>query len=296
VNPEKKDRVIKKFKSYAKFGGYRLKRGFERFDYEVNGVRLELYKRKGSEPKKLIYILHGGGFIMGLMNLYRNLHSAYSDAAGGAAVALIDYRTAPEFKYPAAHEDAEAGFKFLTGLGYDACDIILVGDSAGGNLVLSLLLKFRDEGKAMPAAAVLISPWTDLLAAGASYRTNYNRDVLFGRKGSVPDDSKIQKLLNSGVFSYAEGADRSDPYLSPVYGEYRGMPPVLMTAGSHEMPLDDTLTVYKKITEAGGGAELIIGEGMFHVYPLFYKFSPTARKSFDKILGFLNLHTKENTK
>lgn len=291
MNPEGKDRVVKKVKFYAKLGPYMLKRDFERVDYDANGVPLEIHKRKGTEPEKLVFIIHGGVFIMGLFNTYRNLHSVYSDAANGAAVANIDYRTAPDHKYPAAHDDVMTGWEFLLGLGYKPCDIVLVGDSSGGNLALSLLLKLRDQGRPLPAAAVLISPWTDLMATGASYKSNYNRDAFFGRKGSVLDDEKIRQLLASGVYAYAADADRSDPYLSPVLGLYHDMPPILMTAGSHEMVLDDTLAVAEKIKAAGGNVKVIIGEGMFHVYPLFYKFSPTAKETFNEILSFLKEHT-----
>ena len=299
LNPEKSDDSVKRIKLYekrAKLGVYKLKRGFERTDYEVNGVPLELYKRKGSESKKLIFIVHGGAFILGLINIYRNLHAKISDAANGAAVAVIDYRTAPDYLYPTAHDDVRAGWEFLKHLGYNPCDIVLMGDSSGGNLVLSLLLKLRDEDKAMPAAAVLISPWTDLLATGASYKSNYTCDAIFGRKKGVLDESIIQKLLESGIFAYAGSADRGDPYLSPVLGEYHGMPPMLMTAGSHEMLLDDTLTVSKKIKAAGGDVKVIVGEGMFHVYPLLHSISPTAKKTFNAILIFLREHTESEVR
>lgn len=294
INPVKKDRVLKKLKFYSrlgKLGPCKPKRGFERIVHSVNGVPLEVYKRKGSKPGKLIYIVHGGVFVMELINTYRSLHPAISNAANGAAVAAIDYRTAPEHIYPAAHDDVKAGWEYLKGLGYLPEDIILLGDSSGGNLILSLLLRLRDEGGPMPAAAVLMSPWTDLTAAGASYRKNYKQDIIFGQKRSDPDDATMQKLLECGVFSYAKDADRNDPYLSPVLGNYYGMPPILMTAGSDEMLLDDALTVAEKIKTAGGDIRVIVGEGMFHSYPLFFKLSPTAKDTFKEILSFIKEHT-----
>lgn len=295
MNPEKKDKAIKKLQLFAKLGKlqpYRLKPGYERTDYDAKGVPLEIYKRKCSESKKIIVIVHGGAFIMGLINTYRNLHPVINIAANDGAVAIIDYRIAPKHKYPAAHDDMRLGWEFLqNNLGYNPCDIVLMGDSSGGNLVLSLLLKLRDEGKSMPAAAIVVSPWADLLAAGASYKSNYNCDIIFGHKKSAPDEAKIKKLLECGVFSYADTADRRNPYLSPVLGDYHGMPPILMTVGSHEMLLDDTLRVAEKIKTAGGNVKVIIGEGMFHAYPLFYKISPTAKEAFKEILSFLNEHT-----
>lgn len=294
LNPYKKDRVITRLKLYSrlgKLGSHKPRRGFERLIHSVNGVPLELYKRKGEKSGKLVYCVHGGVFIMELINTYRSLHSVISNTANGAAYAAIDYRTAPEHKYPAAHDDVRAGWEYLQDLGYRPEDIVIIGDSSGGNLILSLLLKLRDEGSKMPAAAVLMSPWTDLCATGASYRKNYGLDAIFGRRGSVPDDAKINKILECGVFSYAQGADRSDPYLSPVLGEYHGMPPILMTAGSDEMLLDDALAVAKKIKAAGGSIRVIIGEGMFHAYPLFYKLSKTAKDTFEEILTFIKEHT-----
>jgi len=293
VNPEKKDRVIKRLKFISKLPRYRLRRGFVRTDYDANGVSLEIYQKKDGTPsKKLVFIIHGGGFIMGLCNLYRNLHAAYCNAANGAAVANIDYRTAPDYKYPAAHDDVTTAWEYILELGYEAGDVILVGDSAGGNLLLSLLLKLRDGNRPMPAAAVAISPWTDLAADGESYRGNYNADAMFGRKRSVLSEDRIEELLKCGMFSYSLGADISDPYLSPVLGEYHDMPPMLMTVGSHEMLYSDTATVADKIAAAGGNVRVIVGEGMFHVYPLFYKLSPTAKEAFDEILAFLGEHSR----
>jgi acetyl esterase/lipase len=294
MNPEKKDRAIKKIQFYTKLGmlvPHRLKRGYERARYDANGAPFYIYKKKGTTPKKLIYIVHGGAFILGLINTYRNLYLRVSRAANDAAVALIDYRLAPAYQYPAAHDDLRAGWELLQELGYEPRDIVLMGDSAGGNMVLSLLLRLRDEGKPLPAAAAVMSPWIDFLATGASYKGNYSRDALFGRKKSVPDEEKIKKLLAGGVFSYVGGADKRDPYLSPVLGDYHGMPPILMTAGSYEMLLDDTLTVAEKLKAAGGDVRVIIGAGMFHAYPLLYQVSPTAKETFKEILAFLKTHT-----
>ena len=296
MNPEKKDKVIKKVKLYGKLGRlqpHRLTHGFERAVYDVSGVSMDIYRRKGAQPKKAIYVVHGGVFILGLLNLWRNLHAKLSNAAHGAAVAVIDYRTAPEHKYPAAHDDVRAGWEFLLNLGYEPRDIVLMGDSSGGNLALSLMLTLRDEGKPMPAAAVLMSPWTDLLATGASYRQNYNRDVIFGRKKGVLDEGIMQRLLECGVFSYAHDADRSNPYLSPYYGQFHDFPPVLLTVGSHEMLLDDALRVAEKLKAAGVSVDVIVGEGMFHIYPLLHSLSPTGKYAFQKILAFLGVHLSE---
>ena len=295
INPEKKDRSIQRLLMASKLSDFLpiLYRGFERTVIDANGVEVEIYKPKNGTSKKLIYLVHGGAFIMNVVASYRDLHAALSKAGNDATVALVQYRTAPKHVYPAAHDDVMTAWNYLQGtLGYRAEDVVMIGDSAGGNLVLSTLLRLRNTHQAMPAAAVVISPWTDLLATGESYKKNYAVDVIFGKRRGRLDDGKIKKLLECGVYAYAQGADRSHPYLSPVYGEFDNLPPILMTVGSHEMLLDDTLRVAQKINLAGGQVEVEIGEGMFHVYPLFYRVSPTAHASFKKILAFLNQHTQ----
>ena len=117
--------------------------------------------------------------------------------------------------------------------------------------------------------------------------------MLFSATEKAADDGKIKKLLECGVYAYAQGADRRHPYLSPVYGEFDKLPPILMTVGSHEMLLDDTLRVAEKIRAVGGQVELEIGNEMFHVYPLFYRVSPAANQSFKKILSFIKKHTAD---
>jgi len=295
LNPEKKDRVIKKLKAAQKIGVKWATPNFKTTRHDLpDGGKYELAKPKKEKRQrnKLIMHIHGGVFIMGLTNIFRNLAPVYSKAADGAAVLTLDYRTAPAFTYPTAHDDMrQAWQEATTVLGYNPKDIVLVGDSAGANLILSLLLKLRNECLPLPAAAVTMSPWADLLATGNSYTANYKNDVMMGRKKSKLDlEENRQTLLNCGLFAYAKDADRADPYLSPLYGDYHNLPPILMTAGGHELLLDDTLTIAQKIKDAEGSVEVIIGEGMFHSYPLFRTLSTTAKKDFGRIKEFIKYH------
>lgn len=291
VNPDKNDHVIKSMKDFTKMGSFRMPKGYVMEKLSADGVPIELFKKKDENPEKLIYIIHGGAFIGGMSNMYRKNCLPYSKAGHGAAVVNIDYRTAPDHEYPAAHDDVMKGWDFILRMGYKPENIILVGDSAGGNLTLSLLLKLRDEGRAMPGAAVVMSPWADLTASGASYRKNYNVDPMFGVKKDVPSDEKIEKLLAADIYCYCKNADRRDPYVSPVFGDYHGMPPMFVCVGSTELLLDDSLTVVQKIKDAGGDVELQIGERMFHVYPMMHAVIPEAKKTWTEILEFISAHT-----
>jgi len=298
-NPERKDKVVKKMKFHymlaTRFLRHRVKKGYIKTIENADICPIEIYKQKNSTSKKVIYVVHGGGFIMGLINTYRNLVYPFSKATNDAIIALTDYRTAPKHQYPSAHDDVMSGYKYLLSIGYSPKDIIFFGDSSGGNLILSTLLKLKDEGAEMPKGAVVMSPWADLMASGKSYKDNYNKDAIFGRKHtkkSVSDEIKMERILASGLFSYANDADKSNKYLSPVYGEYDNMPPMLMIVGDSEMLLDDTLTIVKKIEDSGGEVELHIGQGMFHGYPLFYNVSKQAKIAFEKVLKFIKKHTE----
>jgi len=288
LNPERNSDVIKSTKKLEKLGAWVRPAGFvlEKHKIEHN-VHLEIFKRKGIAPRNLIYIIHGGGFLAGLSNWYREAYMKYFKAGYGAAVVNIDYRTAPAHKYPAAHEDAMNGWNFLMKQGYDPKHTVIVGDSAGGNLTLSLLLKLRNEGSPLPKAAVLMSPWADLSGSTESYRKNYKLDVLFGHDEGELTNEKIENLLKCDIYAYCGDADRKDPYLSPLFGDYHGMCPMHFSVGTNELLLDEVCRVAEKVQEAGVEAVLHKGEGMFHVYPLFYKFLPEAKTTFDEILDFI---------
>ena len=297
LNPKKKDRAIERLKSKRRFLYRKTSQSFNKAffylgetDGRIKGFpAIEIYTPKQKTSQKIVYFIHGGAFIAPLISIYRNLHKLLSKVCADASIAMIDYRTAPQYTYPAAHDDAMTGYNFLLDQGYQPKDIIIMGDSAGGNLTLSLLLKLRDLGKELPSAAITISAWTDLTASSLSYRNNYRKDGIFGKRGKgEPPLDKIDIILKSGVYSYAGEHDRTDPYLSPFFAKFHDLPPILMIAGEHELPLDDTLVVAEKIKNAGGKIEVIIGKQMFHDYPLIYSLSPIARQAFIEIEKFIS--------
>ena len=269
--------------------GTKVRKGFMRtVERTPDGVVFERYVPLKGDNGKLVLYLHGGGYSAGLSQAYRTQACDMSKAAGGAQCILIDYDLAPEHVWPTQHEQAYALWTdIVCNQGFAPKDIIVGGDSAGGNLTLSLMLRLRDEGKELPCALFLISPWTDMLASGKSYQANYGVDPMFGQKGVTLDESSRERLLASDMYLWCREADRKDPYVSPVYGDYHGFPPTLMTVGGDEILLDDTLTIADKLRKEGIEVEVISHEKMFHIYPLYYTLFPESKKAYKQILNYI---------
>ncbi|MFW6087299.1 MAG: alpha/beta hydrolase fold domain-containing protein, partial [Myxococcota bacterium] len=188
------------------------------------------------------------------------------------------YRLAPEHPYPAALHDAVAAFEHVRALRPDA-PIVVAGDSAGGGLVLSLSWALRERGRPLPAAAVALSPWTDLATTGASVRDNDRRDVWLSRRH-----------LEQWGRHYVGDADPTDPGLSPIHADPSGWPPLLLLAGDREVLLDDTLRVEAAARAAGVDVEVCIGRDMQHDWPLTMPWLDEAREAWKRIRTFLDRH------
>ena len=256
------------------------------------GSRYEVVRECGKgNASKAIYYIHGGAFVAPLNIFYRNLSSYFIKAANDAEVVLLDYSLAPEFCYPTQLDEAYDVWNEITDkLGYSPKDVLIGGDSAGGNIVLSLMLKLRDEGREMPLGAFCISPWADMTASGESYFKNYGRDVVFGQKGVKATDELRLRLIESTLFSPVGNIPlekRSESYISPVFGEYHGFPPMMFTVGEYEMLFSDTYDIAKKLEKENIQVELEIGKRMFHVYALLRNILPESRRSFKRILAFI---------
>ncbi|WP_322010285.1 alpha/beta hydrolase [Paraburkholderia sp. J12] len=226
------------------------------------------------EARTLLY-LHGGGYYFCSPQTHRAITFGLA-LRTGADVFSLDYRLAPEHPFPAAIDDALAAYRQLVASGRRPESIVIAGDSAGGGLALATLVALRDLGDALPAGAVLYSPWTDLASTGASIRTNDGRDPMFC--GEV--FARVAPLYL--------GAERAThPYASPVYADLHGLPPLFMRAGSTETLLDDTLRVAARARAAGVSVECEIGSGLPHVWPIFAPFLPEARRALDDTARFV---------
>ena len=189
----------------------------------------------------------------------------------------MDYRLAPEHPFPAALEDAVAAYRWLLADGADSRRIAVMGDSAGGNLAFAMLLKARDEGLPLPAAAVGLSPWLDLALASPSFRLNAEADPIL----NADEAPKF-------VEYYLAGADPRMPYASPLYGDPAGLPPTLLQVGSDEILRDDSVRMAEKLRAAGCHVELEVWPRMPHVWHLFAPVLPEARRAIERIGTFLD--------
>jgi epsilon-lactone hydrolase len=225
-----------------------------------------------ADSKNVILYFHGGGYIVGSRTTHRSMVRQLCKEANCRAL-LIDYRLAPEHPFPAALDDAYLVYDWLMAQGYGAENIFIAGDSAGAGLTLACLLKLRDEKKPLPRAAGIFSPWTDLTASGDSVKTRDARDpMLSGSK--IPDAAEI----------YAAGEDLTHPYISPLFADLTGLPPLFVQVGTEEVLFDDADRLVKKAKEAGVQAELEIWQGMPHVHQIAHKLVPEARQAL-KTMG-----------
>lgn len=232
-----------------------------------------IYVNRAHMKKYIILYCHGGGYSTGSCVYARTLTTKLATTTS-MDVLSFDYRLAPEHPYPAATEDAMQVWNHLMLLGYGARDIILAGDSAGGNLVLSLMLRLKQENRLLPRGAVLMSPWTDLTSSGKSHVAK----------------ASIDPVLNAGylqemITNYAPGRDLTNPLISPLFGNFEGFPPVYIQVGSNEILLDDSNMLYKKLLKANVSVKLDLFKGMWHVFQM----SPfkTAYEAMDKNAEFI---------
>jgi acetyl esterase/lipase len=224
----------------------------------------------------LLY-LHGGAWCVHLPALYSTFAARLS-AATGMRVLLVDYRLAPEHKFPASSDDCLAVYRALIESGI--APRVIAGDSAGGNLSLLTLMRARDEQLPLPECAVLLSPATDLSLGSPSMRYNVQADPMFG--------DGLKDLL---MPLYCPEVDPRDPRLSPLFGRWDGLPPLYFLAGSTEILLDDSVRAHDRAQQAGTDSRIDVWPELPHVFPLFAML-PEARQALDAIALFIDERMK----
>lgn len=264
----------------GKFFGYQVK------NVSIDGLAGSLLTPKKVEKKKIVLQLHGGGYEIDLP--YNNLYFAkkYAKMLKDYEILTINYRVAPENKFPAALEDALKAYRWLLEMGYDPAHIVLAGDSAGGGLAMATIMYARDHGMPIPAAVIAMSPWTDLTGEAPSFTNNYQKDPVFG-------NSKQSIVYTS---TYAEGMDKKNPYISPRYGSFASFPPMLLQVGTHEMLLSDSVEVAKKAKAEGVSVSLHVYEGMFHIFQKYKGFIPEADTAWKEVRTFVQTQIPETQK
>lgn len=204
----------------------------------------------------VILYCHGGGYSTGSSLYARTITSKLADSTS-MDVLCFDYRLAPENPYPAALEDAMKAWDYLMLKGYGAKDVIIAGDSAGGNLALALALKLKEEGRFLPRGLVLLSPWTDLTSSGKSFETRAEADPVLNR-------AYVDRIIKA----YADGQDLENPLISPLYGDFAGFPPVSIQVGDNEILLSDSKRLYQRLLRANVSVHLEVFDGMWHVFQM----------------------------
>ncbi len=243
-------------------------------EVDLGGMYGEWVSVNRAHMKKYVILhCHGGGYSTGSC-LYARTLTAKLASSTSMDVLCFDYRLAPEHPYPAACEDAMKVWDYLMLLGYGARDVILTGDSAGGNLALSLTLKLKQQGRLLPRGIVLMSPWTDLTSSGESFQEKAKLDP-------VLNDAYIDRMVQA----YAKGQNLEDPLISPLFGDFTGFPPTYIQVGENEILLSDSSRLHQAFVEANVSVKMDIFPGMWHVFQM----SPmkAARNAMDKNAEFI---------
>lgn len=242
---------------------------------------VEKYTHAQKASDRVVLFLHGGGYAIGLNNLYRDWSVHLAEVAGNATLLSVNYRYAPNDIFPAALYDTVNAYKELLRLGYDHKKMVVMGDSAGGNLAAALALYLRDHDIPMPKLMVLISPWTYAGMELPCREYNYHKDMMLGFK-----NKRLGGVLRNP--EYFRGADVKNPYVSPVYGDLSGMPATLITAGGNDLLLDDTVLYAAKARLSGVKIQETIYPGMSHDWTLFYPELKESRAMFKELKSFID--------
>lgn len=227
------------------------------------------------EDQAILYF-HGSGFVMGTSKDHRGLVAKFAARCGVKAL-VFDYSLAPEHPFPAAVNDSVSIYKWMLESGYRPENIIFAGDSAGGCIVFSTLLVLKDDNIPLPQAVVAFSPCTDLTLSGESHKTKAKIDP------ATPEGATA-----TYTSYYIAKSDPASPYMSPLFGDLAGLPPIMIQVGEDETLLDDSLRFAKRTKEAGVQVYLHVWEGMFHCFPLLAPMFPEATQAMDEVCEFIH--------
>ncbi|MFC8796795.1 alpha/beta hydrolase fold domain-containing protein [Promicromonospora sp. NPDC057138] len=266
---------------YASFGRMPIPDGTRVTETALGGVpALEVAVPQADDDSGVLLYLHGGGYLIGTARTGVPLTAALAARAGLRALSL-DYRLAPEHQFPAAPDDALAAYRALLD-DVDPARVVLAGDSAGGGLALATLLAARDAGLPLPAGLVAFSGWFDLTLSGASLTGKESVDPVF-------DASDIGEYADAYL---PDGADSRNPLASPLLGDLRGLPPLLLQVGSHEVLLDDSTRLAARAAAADVEVTLETYPGSAHVFQHAHATEPTAARALDTAAAFLARHAR----
>jgi acetyl esterase/lipase len=278
--PAPGDSVEKMRAQYA-----RVAKWLSRLDIEVEikpvkagRTRAEWIIPEEVQDHRVILYLHGGGYVAGSPETHRNIVARLCEASAARGL-LVDYRLAPEHKFPAAVEDALDAYQWLLGQGIDPKGIAIAGDASGGGLAIATCMALRDAQAPMPSAVVAMSPWSDLAMTSWSALTHRNQDA-----------AQSMTLLALQARHYLQAKNPTEPLASPLYGDFRGLPPLLVHVGANEILRDDATRLSQKADEGGAEMSVEVWAGMPHAFQ-FYSMLPEAAGSLARLGSFIKTRT-----
>lgn len=279
-NPSPKGSVEKMRAQYA-----RMARRFSKLDIEIEvtpvkagRTRAEWVTPAETQEHRVILYLHGGGYVAGSPETHRSLAARLCEASAARGL-VVDYRLAPEHKFPAAVEDALDAYQWLLGQGVDPKGIAIAGDASGGGLAIATCMALRDAQAPLPAAVVAMSPWSDLAMTSWSTLTLRNEDA-------------VQSMTSLALQArhYLQAKNPTEPLASPLYGDFRGLPPHLIHVGANEILRDDATRLSQKAEEGGTDMSVEVWAGMPHAFQ-FYSMLPEAAGSLARLGSFIKTRT-----
>ncbi len=248
--------------------------------FQVDGVKVECLENPAAKTNRVVLQLHGGGYVLPLGDGHRNLGVIQGILADAAQVYLVDYRIAPQNIYPAALEDAVKAYTEILRRGVNPQNIIVIGDSAGGNLALALSIYLRDNKISQPKMLILASPWAAMNTEFSSRKYNNSHDWALGE--GTPLNEPVKNP------AYAKGFNLKDPRLSPLYANLKNLPPMLVQVGGYEIFLDEGLELAKKAAAEGVKVTLTVYPEMPHDFALLFSELKDGLDSFKEIRDFIN--------
>ena len=256
---------------------YMPSRNFTHTKHTADGVKYEKLINLNCRTEKVVLMIHGGGFKIELNDFYRRLAEKYSNMFCGATVINVDYGRFPEHQLPSQMHDVVKVYLHLLDEGISNLDIVFIGDSAGATLSMTSSLWLRDNGYPMPNHIVCFSLWADATSSGDSRIANAYTDPFYGIAWRKKIEDNLHLLRR--ISKYVLDVDRTDPYISPLFGSFEKFPKVTLICGTAELDESDSDRVYEKLKSAGVDAKLHKFEGMCHCFQLF-SFLPESKTAY----------------